>query len=134
MSDWNTRIIEEFRANEGAVGGRFTGRPLLILHTTGARSGKERLAPLMYRREDDRLFVFASKAGSHSHPDWYHNIVANPDVAVEIGADTVAMRAVEVTGPERDDIYARQSAEWTFFGDYQEGTERTIPVVELVRR
>ena len=134
MSDWNTRIIEEFRASDGQVGGRFEGRPLLILHTTGAKSGKERLAPLMYRREGDRLFVFASKGGSHAHPDWYHNVRANRAVTVEIGPDTVPMTAVDVEGDERDEIYARQSEDWPFFGEYQAGTDRTIPVVELVAR
>ena len=88
----------------------------------------------MYRREGDRLFVFGSKGGAHSHPDWYHNVVAHPDVVVEIGAEVLPMTAVDVTGDERDEIYARQSAEWTFFGDYQAGTDRTIPVVELVAR
>lgn len=131
MSDWNANVIEEFRGNEGAVGGVFEGRPMLILHTTGAKSGQERLAPLVYRSEGERVFVFASKGGADTHPDWYHNIKANPDVTVEIGSDTRPMTASVVEQDERDDIFARQAAEWRNFAEYQAGTDRIIPVVEL---
>lgn len=134
MSDWNAAIIEEFRANDGKVGGGFEGAPLLILHTTGAKTGLERLAPLRYRREDDRLFVFGSRAGAPVHPDWYHNLVANPEVTAEIGTEELAFTAVEVTGPERDEIYARQATEAPVFGRYQEATDRIIPVIELLDR
>jgi deazaflavin-dependent oxidoreductase (nitroreductase family) len=105
VSDWNAKFIEEFRANAGKVGGFFANKPVLILHTTGARSGLGRLAPLVYRKEGDRVFVFASKGGSHSHPDWYHNLKANPAVTVEIGADTVSATAAEIVGVERDAVY-----------------------------
>lgn len=132
MSDWNANVIEEFRANDGNVGGFFEDKTVLILHTTGARSGLERLAPLVYRKEGDRVFVFASKGGSDSHPDWYHNLTANPTVTVEIGAGTASATAAEIVGGERDAIYARQAAALQNFADYQAGTDRTIPVIELI--
>lgn len=132
MSDWNAKFIEEFRANAGQVGGFFANKPVLILHTTGARSGLGRLAPLVYRKEGDRVFVFASKGGSHSHPDWYHNLKANPAVSVEIGADTVSATAMEIVGDDRDAIYSRHAASIPNFAEYQAGTDRTIPVIELV--
>lgn len=135
MSDWNAAIIEEFRSNDGIVGGPFDGDTLLLLHHRGARTGAERITPLLYRREGDRIFIFASKGGSPSHPAWYHNLKAHPDVEIEIGSATHTVRAVEVTGGERDAIYGRQAIEQPHrFGVYQEQTERTIPVVELVDR
>src|SRR5579875_4182283 len=100
MRDWNNKIIEEFRANEGKVGGQFEGAPVLLLHTKGAKTGQERVNPMMYLERDGRLFVFASKAGAPTNPDWYHNLVANPEVTAEIGAQTVAARAVPLTGQE----------------------------------
>lgn len=132
MSDHNQAIVEEFRANHGQVGGYFSGRTLLLLTHTGARSGSVRTNPLAYQRQGDRIFIFGSKGGAPAHPDWYRNVVAHPEVTVEIGDDTFRARAVEVTGPERDEIYARQATEWPSFGEYQEGLARTIPVVELV--
>ena len=132
MSERNAKVIEEFRANDGKVGGWFADKPMLILHTTGARSGQERLSPLVYREEGDRAFIFASKGGSHSHPDWYHNLTANPTVTVEIGSDTSSATAVEIVGDERDAIYARQAAAMNNFATYQAGTDRTIPVIELI--
>ena len=132
MSDWNADVIEEFRANDGKVGGFFEDKTVLILHATGARSGLERLTPLVYRKEDDRVFVFASKGGSPSHPDWYHNIKANPTVSVEIGAGTSPATAVEIIGDERDAVYARQAAAIVNFAEYQAATDRTIPVIELI--
>ena len=131
MSDWNAGITDEFRANEGRVGGMFEGAPLLILHTTGARSGQHREMPLMYLDYDDRLFVFASKAGAHSHPDWYYNAKANPSIEIEIGTDRVSKTAVEVDATERDTIYAEQASRYPRFGEYAAGTARTIPVIEL---
>ncbi|MDE3065289.1 MAG: nitroreductase family deazaflavin-dependent oxidoreductase [Acidobacteriota bacterium] len=133
FNDWNTAIIEEFRANQGKVGGSFEGAPVLLLHTTGKRSGRERVNPMMYLDEDGRLYVFASKAGHHAHPDWYHNLVAQPRVVVELGAETFAAVATPVTGAERDRIYAVQSGRYPGFAEYQEKTTRVIPVVELVR-
>ncbi|NIR38357.1 MAG: nitroreductase family deazaflavin-dependent oxidoreductase [Actinobacteria bacterium] len=132
MSDWNAKIIEEFRANAGNVGGFFADKTVLLLHTTGARSGLARLTPLVYRQEGGRIFVFASKGGSDSHPDWYHNLKANPAVRVEIGTDTVPAAAVEIVGDERDAVYGRQAASIRNFADYQTATDRVIPVVELV--
>ena len=132
MSERNAKVIKEFRANDGKVGGWFTDKPMLILHTTGARSGVEHLSPLVYREEEDRTFIFASKGGSHSHPDWYHNLTATPAVTVEIGSDTSPATAVEIVGDERDAIYARQAAAINNFATYQAGTDRTIPVVELI--
>jgi deazaflavin-dependent oxidoreductase (nitroreductase family) len=131
VSDWNANVIEEFRANDGKVGGFFEDKDVLILHTTGARSGLEGLTPLVYRQEGDRVFIFASKGGSDSHPDWYHNLKANPIVSVEIGADTSSATAREVGGDERDAVYARQAADIENFLTYQAGTQRTIPVIEL---
>lgn len=132
VSDRNDKVIEEFRENDGKVGGWFADKDVLILHTTGARSGLERLAPLVYRQEGDRIFVFASKGGSDSHPDWYHNLKANPDVRVEIGTATSAATAVEIVGEERDAIYARHAEAIDVFAGYQAGTDRTIPVFELI--
>ena len=131
MSDWNARVIEEFRANEGRVGGVFEGAPLLLLHHTGRKSGTERIAPLLYRTEGERLFVFGSKGGADSHPDWYLNVKATPSVTYERGNETIRAEAVEVIGEERDAIYARHSDAWPQFGDYQRATSRTIPVIEL---
>ena len=132
MNDFNAGIIEEFRSNDGRVGGMFEGAPLLILHTTGARSGSERLAPLMYLDFEDRTFVFASKAGAHSHPDWYFNVKANPEVSIEVGTDTRGRTAVELDPDERDRIYAEQASRFEMFAQYAAGTGRVIPVIELV--
>lgn len=133
MTDWNGKIIEEFRANEGRVGGDFEGAPLLLLHTTGARSGTERINPLMYLDDGDRLVVFASKGGAPSNPDWYHNVQKNPDASVEVGTDRLPVRARVATGEERDALYSEQSRRYPQFAEYQAGTERTIPVVILER-
>ena len=131
-NEFNAGIIDEFRSNEGKVGGMFEGAPLIILHTTGARSGVERLAPLMYLPYEDRMFVFASKNGAHSHPDWYHNLKANPSVTVEVGSDTSGKTAVELDPDERDRIYAAQASLYPQFAEYEAGTDRVIPVIELV--
>ena len=131
MSDWNTAIIEEFRANGGKVGGQFDGAPLLLLHTTGARTGQERVNPMMYRKVGDDYAVFASKAGAPTNPDWYHNLVANPKVTAEIGTQTVPLTARVATGAERDQIWSQQKAEYPGFADYETKTTRTIPVVIL---
>jgi deazaflavin-dependent oxidoreductase (nitroreductase family) len=131
MSDWNTPIIEEFRANGGKVGGQFEGAPLLLLHTVGARTGQQRVNPMMYRRVGDNYAVFASKAGAPTNPDWYHNLVANPDVTAEIGGDTVPLRA-RVAGPEeRETIWTAHKAQNPGFAEYERKTTRQIPVVIL---
>jgi deazaflavin-dependent oxidoreductase (nitroreductase family) len=131
MSDFNTAIIDEFRANDGKVGGAFDGAPLLLLHTVGARSGRERVNPLVYASDGDSLVIFASKAGAPTHPDWYHNVVANPDVTVEVGAETQSRRARVAEGDERDRLWARQKELMPGFADYEARTNRQIPVVVL---
>jgi deazaflavin-dependent oxidoreductase (nitroreductase family) len=134
LDDWNVKIIEEFRANAGQVGGQFEGAPILLLHTTGAKSGQARINPMMYLAEGDRLFVFASKAGAPTNPDWYHNLVAHPEVSAEVGTDAIEYTASVVEGSERDRIYAEQVSRYPGFGEYQDKTERIIPVVALDRR
>jgi deazaflavin-dependent oxidoreductase (nitroreductase family) len=129
--DWNSNIIQEFRTNEGKVGGPFDGAPILLLHTTGARSGEVRVNPMMYLADGDRLVVFASKGGAPTNPDWYHNLVANPDVEIEVGTERRKVRARVAEGEERDRLYAEQSRRYPQFAKYQEGTDRTIPVVIL---
>lgn len=131
-NEWNRRTIEEFRANKGKVGGAWEGRPLLLLPTTGARSGQRRTNPVMYLREGSRLFIFASKGGAPTHPDWYRNLLAHPEVTVEIDDQTYTAIAKLVTGAERDSVYARWEAMYPQFHEYQEKTARIIPVIELV--
>jgi deazaflavin-dependent oxidoreductase (nitroreductase family) len=130
-NDWNTQIIDEFRANEGRVGGNFEGAPLLLLHTTGARTGKERVNPMMYQDLGDSVAVFASKAGAPSNPDWYRNLVAHPDVTAEIGTTTRSFRARTAEPDERGPIWEKQKADYPGFADYEAGTSREIPVVIL---
>lgn len=131
VQDWNARIIDEFRTNGGRVGGQFEGAPLLLLRTTGARSGAERTNPMLYLDLDGHRYVFASKAGADTHPDWYRNLVAHPDVSVEVGTESYRARAVAVEGAERDRIYAEQARRFPGFGEYAAKTTRVIPVVEL---
>ena len=133
-ADFNAAIIAEFRANAGVVGGPFEGAPMVLLTTTGAKSGLPRTSPLVYQREDDRVFIFASKAGAPTHPDWYRNLTANPTVTVEIGDETYTATAVELDREERDRVYAQQAAAMPGFADYQANTDRVIPVIELVRQ
>ena len=134
MSDWNNQTIEEFRANEGKVGGALDGAQLLLLHTTGARTGHERVNPLMYLDLDGHRYVFASKGGADTAPDWYHNLVANPAATVEVGTEKYEATAKPLAGPERDRIYAEQARRTPQFGEYQEKTKRVIPVVELTAK
>ena len=129
----NAPIIEEFRANGGKVGGRWEGGRLLLLGTTGAKSGAKRVTPMTYLQEGDTLHVFASKGGADVHPDWYHNLVANPTVTVEVLGDTYEATATVVKSAEHDRIYAEQVKLAPGFGTYQEGTKRVIPVVALNR-
>ena len=131
MSDFNQAVIDEFRANEGKVGGYFAGANLLLLHTIGAKSGQRRTTPMMYLREGDRLFVFASRGGGPTNPDWYHNLLAHPEVTVEIGDQTYAAIAKPVIGEDHDTIYARWADQYPQFREYQEKTTRSIPVIEL---
>lgn len=131
MSDWNAGIIEEFRANGGKVGGPFDGAPLLLLHTVGAKTGQERVNPMMYRKVGDDYAVFASKAGAPTNPDWYHNLVANPRVTAEIGTQTLPLVARVAAGDEREQIWAAHKAANPGFAEYEAKTTRQIPVVIL---
>jgi deazaflavin-dependent oxidoreductase (nitroreductase family) len=130
-SDWNARNIAEFRRNHGRVGGQFEGAPLLLLHHIGARSGKSRINPMMYLKDDDRYVVFASKAGADTNPDWYYNLKAHPDVEIEVGDETINVSAVEITGTEHDKLYSRQASLYPAFAKYQSQTRRIIPVIAL---
>jgi deazaflavin-dependent oxidoreductase (nitroreductase family) len=129
--DWNTSIIEEFRANGGKVGGFFAGKPVLLLHHTGAKSGTVRVNPLAYRKEGDNYAVFATKGGSPTNPDWFHNLRANPIVTIEVGDDSIDVTARVADPDERDAIYARQAEEYPHFGEYEKQTRRKIPVIVL---
>lgn len=133
MSDWNKKIIEEFRANEGKVGGRFANNRLLLLHTIGAKSGKERVNPLVTIEDGDRLVVVASKGGAPSHPDWYHNLVANPEVEIEYGTERFKARASVADEPERTRLYAQMEAAFDNFTEYKKVAGRVIPVIVLER-
>ena len=133
LNDWNANVIAEFRANEGRVGGNFEGAPVLLLHTIGKRSGLDRVNPMMYLELDGAIYVFASNAGAPTHPDWYLNLVANPDVNVEVGTETYSVTAETVSPSERDRIYALQVERYPGFGEYEQKTTRVIPVVKLVR-
>jgi len=134
MPDRNQQIIDEFRANAGRVGGNFEGRTLLLLHHRGAKSGTERINPVAYQRlSEDSVAVFATMGGAPTNPDWYHNLVANPEVTVEVGTDTFPARARVAEGAERASIWERQKRDWPGFAEYEKRTEgiREIPVVVL---
>jgi deazaflavin-dependent oxidoreductase (nitroreductase family) len=133
MPDWNAAVIEEFRANEGRVGGQFDGAPILLLTTRGRRTGQPRTNPMMYLPDGDRLIVFASKSGAPTHPDWYRNLVADPQVTVEVGTESYRARATPLHGQERDELYAEQARRYPGFAEYEARTDRIIPVVALVR-
>jgi deazaflavin-dependent oxidoreductase (nitroreductase family) len=128
--DWNRGVIDEFRANEGRVAA-FAHQPLLLLHHRGAKTGTERVNPLAYQALDHGYAIFGSKGGAPTNPDWYHNLVANPEVEIEVGTERRTMRAVVAEGEERDRLYAEQSKRYPQFAKYQEATDRTIPVVIL---
>ncbi len=133
-ADFTNALIADFRANGGKVtSGPFLGRNLLLLRTIGALSGGPRLAPLVYTRDGDRIVIVASKGGAPTNPAWYHNILANPVVTVELGDETFQARASVVEGGERDRLYAAHAAEHPAFAEYQERTTRVIPVVGLER-
>jgi deazaflavin-dependent oxidoreductase (nitroreductase family) len=133
FEDMNRGVIREFREAGGKAGGPFEGKPLVLVHHTGARSGVRRIAPLVPYLDGNRIFVFASKGGADTNPDWYHNLIANPNTAVELGVETIPVFARVLSGAERDDIYAKQSALEPQFGGYQANTTRQIPVIELQR-
>ena len=134
VNDFNQSIIAEFRENDGVIGGPFEGASVLLLHHTGARSGKARLNPLAYRPEGDAWAVFASKAGAPTNPDWYHNLKANPDATIEVGTETVEVTARQAEGEERERIWEAQKADVADFAGYEAATDRQIPVMVLGRR
>lgn len=138
MSDWNTNVITEFRENEGRVGGNFEGAPMVLLHHVGRRSGQEFIAPTMYLADQTDpavIYVFASKGGAPTNPDWYRNLVAAGEGVVEVGTETYKVSVEDVTGAERDRIYAEQAKRYPGFAEYEVRTAgiRTIPVVKLTR-
>jgi deazaflavin-dependent oxidoreductase (nitroreductase family) len=138
-NDWNQGIISEFRANEGRVGGPFEGAPMILVHHVGRTSGKQYTTPLVYlpgEGGDDSIYVFASKGGAPANPDWYGNLIAAGEATVEVGTSTFIVTVTEVTGDERDRIFAEQVKRMPGFGDYAKQTEgiRTIPVLRLTRR
>lgn len=130
---FNRQVIDEFRANEGRVGGPFQGAPMVLLHTTGARSGQERITPLVYRPVNGDMAVFGSKGGAPEHPAWYLNLLAKPEVTVEVGTETYPVVARVAEGDERQRIWDEQAAAMPGFAEYQEKTTRVIPVVILER-
>lgn len=136
MSDFNNRnqaIIDEFRANSGKVGGYFAGRTLLILHTVGAKSGKEHINPVVYIKDGDRLVIIASKGGAPTNPDWYHNILAHPLVTVEVGTEQFQAQAAIAPEPERTRLFNKMVEVMPGFAEYQHKTTRVIPVITLTR-
>lgn len=130
-ADFNAKIIDEFRANEGRVGGMFESMPLLLLHHTGARSGASRINPVAYLEDDGRYVIIASKGGAPSHPAWYHNLKANPQASIEVGTRTIDVTAGEAEGEERERLYRAQAQRFPQFADYEQKTNRTIPVIVL---
>ncbi len=133
FNEMNRKVIAEFRENGGKAGGMFEGYPLVLVHHVGAKSGTARVTPLVPYVEGDRLFIFASKGGSPEHPSWFHNLVANPKTEVEYGADRFPVEVRVLAGAERDEVYAKQIAAQPQFKDYENNTDRVIPVIELVR-
>ena len=134
MNDFNPQIMDDFRANGGQVGGDFTGVPMVIVHHIGARSGIVRHAPLAYLPNGDDVVIFASKGGAPTNPDWYHNLIANPDTEIELGTEIVPVHVREAIGAERDELFERQKAAMPPFADYEAATSRVIPVLVLERR
>src|SRR4051794_26035099 len=138
-TDWNTKIIEEFRANEGRVGGNFEGAPMVLVHHRGRKSGREYVTPTMYlpdQIDDGTIFVFATKGGAPTHPDWYYNLTAAGESTIERGTDTYRVTVRELGGDERDRIYEEQARRYPGFADYAHRTAgiRTIPVLALKRK
>jgi deazaflavin-dependent oxidoreductase (nitroreductase family) len=133
-NDFNAEVIEEFRANGGTAGGMFEGKPLLLLHNVGAKSGTEFVTPLVYLADGDNWVIFASKGGAPNNPGWYHNLKAQPEVSIEIGGDTVDVTAEEATGDERERLYSTQEEQQPQFAEYAQKTGRKIPVIVLKPR
>jgi deazaflavin-dependent oxidoreductase (nitroreductase family) len=133
FNEFNRGIIDDFRANAGKVGGPFEGAPMILVTHTGAKSGKTYTTPLVYTTDGDRLVIIASKGGSPENPAWFHNLVANPSVEVEVGAERFAATASVAEGEERQRLFDQQAALMPNFSDYAKATTRTIPVVVLTR-
>jgi deazaflavin-dependent oxidoreductase (nitroreductase family) len=133
MSEWNQRIINEFRSNEGRVGGHFANVTLLLLHTTGAKSGKEHVTPLVTFEDDGQLVIVASKGGAPRNPDWYYNLLANPEVSVEYGTERFKARASVTDEPRRTELYEKMEEQLDSFSDYKKTAGRVIPVITLDR-
>ena len=133
VNDFNKQVIAEFRANEGKVGGYFANSTLVLLHTIGARSGLERVNPLICAEDNNRLVIVASKAGAPSHPHWYYNLVANPEVTVEYGAEQFRAQATVTEEPERTRLYQKMAASFPAFTEYEKKANRIIPVITLTR-
>jgi deazaflavin-dependent oxidoreductase (nitroreductase family) len=131
MADFNEQVIREFREHEGRVGGMFEGKPLLLLHHVGAKSGAPRVAPLVYLSDGDNYVIFASKGGAPENPAWFHNLMAHPHTSIEVGVQTLSVNASEATGEERERLYAAQVAGQPQFAEYEAKTTRKIPVVVL---
>ena len=131
--DWNTQVIEEFRANDGKVGGHFENMTLLLLHTIGAKSGQPRLNPVATMEDGDRYVIIASKGGAPTNPDWYYNIVANPEVSIEVGTEKFQAQADVAPEPERTTLFAKMAAQHPGFAEYERNTDRVIPVITLTR-
>jgi deazaflavin-dependent oxidoreductase (nitroreductase family) len=132
--DWNQKIIEEFRANAGKVGGYFEGAPMILIHHVGARSGTERVSPLVYLPEEDHMVIAATKGGAPTNPDWYHNLKAHPRILAEVGTETLPVEATEVTGEERDHLWRRLVEMRPGFAEYETKTTRVFPMFRLTRR
>ena len=133
MDEFNKKVIEDFRANGGNVGGQFKGAPMVLLTHTGAKSGRTYTTPLVYSRDGDRVVIIASKAGSDTNPDWYHNLRAHPEVTLEIGGEKFQARAKAATGTERERLFDQQAKMMPLFDDYRKKTKREIPVMVLER-
>ena len=134
MNDFNRAVIEEFRANDGRVGGQFEGSSVLLLTTTGAKTGERRTTPVVYMPDGARTVIFASKAGAPTNPAWFHNLLAHPSVTVEVGSETFDATAVVITGEERDRLFDRQAGRYPQFAEYARKTTRQIPVIALERK
>ena len=130
-ADFNAQIIEEFHSNEGRVGGMFEGMPLLLLHHTGAKSGKSRINPLAYQDDGGRYVIFASKGGAPEHPAWYHNLIAHPNTTIEVGTEEIDVVASEASGEERERLFRTQAERLPQFAEYAQKAERVIPVMIL---
>lgn len=131
MEDFNKKIIEEFRANHGKVGDMFTGMDLLLVTTKGAKSGKESTIPVAYTKDGDKYVIVASKGGAPTNPAWYYNLLAHPEVMIEVGSEKFTAKATDAKGEERDHLFEQHAKQYPTFNEYKEKTTRTIPVLTL---